>query len=87
MSVRDSVPSNGAGDGGTDAVSTAIAEAGNVDVAELESPPADMIDQGTLERVRRNVEGTTRQTSPCHGSEVEVRGNGVVTVTEPSDGT
>lgn len=86
MSVQGRAPSDGAGVDGTYAILIAIAEAENVDVTELASPLADVIDPDALERLLRNADETTRVSFPYHRLEVEVRGNGVVTVTEPSDG-
>ncbi|QLG28811.1 hypothetical protein HUG10_15240 [Halorarum halophilum] len=71
MNVQEGVPSNDAVEDDTGVVPAAIAEAESVGVTELAS---------------RLAGEATRVSFPSHRREVEVRGNGAVTVTEPSGG-
>lgn len=66
-------------------VVTTIAEAENVDADEL-TPLSDVIDPDALEQLFQSADGTVRVAFEYRQWTVEVRDEGVVAVTERSDG-
>lgn len=82
MRVHASFPTEGHTNDTISSILTALSEAAQVDVADLQPPMNDVIDSDALEQLLASADERLSERFPCEGWEVKVHGNGPVEVTK-----